>query len=70
MMFSPLVTDGLSHPYHLGEPTSISIGASEVIFQLYFIFFFDEIRVSKQSSPRWEAAFCICPIKGTSCLYG
>ena len=33
-----------------------------------FIFqFFDEIPLSKQNSPRWDAAFysvCLCPIKG------
>ena len=45
---NPLFTYGLSHPYHLDEPTFIYICIS----------FFDEIQVSKQNGPRWDAAFC------------
>ena len=33
------------------------LGAVGVIFT--FISFFDEIHVSKQNSPRWDAAFCL-----------
>ena len=54
-LFNPLVTNGISHPYDLDESTSI-LGASGVIF--HFISFFDEIHVSKQNSPRWDATFC------------
>ena len=49
------VTNGLSHPYNLDKSIFI-LGASGVIFQ--FIPHFDENRVSKQNSPRWNAAFC------------
>ena len=52
---NPLVANGLSHPYHLDESIFI-LGASGVIFHFYFIF--DEIPVSKQNSPRWDAMFC------------
>ena len=51
------MTNGFSHPYYLDESTFI------------FISFFDEICVSKQNSPRWDAAFCPCPIKRTPGLY-
>ena len=51
----PLVTNGISHPYQLGEST-LFIGALGVI--LIFISFFDESRLSKQKCPRWDAAFC------------
>ena len=45
------MTNGLSHPYHLDEST--------FIMDIRGIFsFFDEIPVSKQKSPRWNAAFC------------
>ena len=51
--FYPLVTDGLSHPYHLEE----SIGHQELFF--IFISFFDESRSSKRNTRlRWDAAFC------------
>ena len=48
------------------------VGVSGVI--LNFIQFFDKSSLSKQNSPRWDAAFCgvssgsivcLCPIKGT-----
>ena len=32
------------------------LGASGVIFHFYLLF--DENRISKQKSPRWDAAFC------------
>ena len=47
--------NGLAHHNHLGESTVI-LGASRVI--LIFISFFDEVPISKQNSPRWDAAFC------------
>ena len=53
--FNPYVTNGISHTYHLDESTFV-FRASEVIF--VFIAFFDEIYVSKQNSPRWDAGFC------------
>ena len=53
--FNPYVTNGLSHPYHLDESTFI-LGASGVVFHFYFIF--DENYVSKQNSPRLNAAYC------------
>ena len=61
MMFSPLVTDGLSHPYHLGEPTSISIGASEVIFQLYFILFSMKFVLANRVAPDGRPRFAYVP---------
>ena len=62
------VTNGLSHPYHLDESTFSFRGIGNIIF--ISISFFDEIHVSKQNSPRWNAAFCLCPIKRTQGLYG
>ena len=74
----PLVTNGLSHPYHLDESTFIYRG-SRGDFS-FFISFFDEIPVNKQNSPRCDAAFCgvtsgdysvcQCSIKRTPGLYG
>ena len=69
--FNPFVTNGLSHPYHLDEPTSI-FGGIGIIFD-------HDLR--KQNSPRLNAAFlrrrpiwgyfvCLCPIKRTTGLYG
>ena len=55
-VFNPLVTNGLSHPNNLDEPIVIFRG-TRCIFS-FLIFFFDENPVNKQSSPRWEAAFC------------
>ena len=49
------MTNGLSHPYHLDESTSMF---RDVRRNLSFFSFFDEINVSKQNSPRWYAAFC------------
>ena len=46
------MTNGLSHLYHLDESTFISRGIS------CNFSFFDEIPVSKQNMPRWDAAFC------------
>ena len=44
-------TNGLSHPFQLGESTFI-LGASGVIF--HYISFFDVIHVSKQDIPSWD----------------
>ena len=49
------VTNGLSHPYTLDEFIFIFRG---VRCKFIFISFFDEIHLSKQNSPRWDAAFC------------
>ena len=48
---NPLVTNGISHPYHLDD-----IGSSGAVF--YFISFFDEIHESKQNGCRWNAMLC------------
>ena len=45
------MTNGRFHRYHLDEPNFI-LGKSRVIS------LFDENHVSKQNSPRWDAAFC------------
>ena len=37
--FNQLVTNGLSHPYHLDESTFI-LGASKVTFHFYFAFYY------------------------------
>ena len=54
-MINVLVTNELSHSYHLDESTHI-LGASGVISHFHFIF--DESHLSKQNSPRWDATFC------------
>ena len=43
--FNPFVTNGLSHPYNLGESISTFRNNSGAIF--IFISFIDEIRLSK-----------------------
>ena len=62
---NPLVTNGLSHPYHLNKSTLILKGIRS---NLSFLFpFFDEIHVSKQNrsdgTPRFVAShlglFCL-----------
>ena len=47
-MDSPIIMNWMS-------PLSF-LGASGVIFNFYLIF--DEVFLSKQNSPRWDAAFC------------
>ena len=54
-VLNPLVMNGLSHPYYLDEFTSIFRGIRSFF---HFISFFYEFPVSKQNSPRWDAAFC------------
>ena len=56
MDFNPLVTNGLSHPYQLDE-SSLTFRGIRSNFSFLF-HFFDEYTVSKQNSPRWDAAFC------------
>ena len=54
--FNPYLTNGSSHHYHLGESTFVFRG-----FRCDFTclsFYFDEISLSKQNSPRWDASFC------------
>ena len=53
--FNPYLTNGFSHHYHLGESTLIFRGVRSDF--LNFIQFFDENSLSKQNSPRWDAAF-------------
>ena len=52
---NPHATKGLSHPYNLNESTLIF----RCIWSTFFIFisFFDEIHVSKLTSPRWDAGY-------------
>ena len=49
--FNPLVTNGISHPYHLDESTFIYRGTRSDVS------FFDENHLSKQTSPRWYTTF-------------
>ena len=49
------VTNELSNPYHLDESTLTFRGIRSIFF---CISLFDEIPVSKQNGPRWDAAFC------------
>ena len=49
---NPLVTNGISQSYHFDESTFVLRGIRSNFS------FFDEIHVSKQNSPRWDAAFC------------
>ena len=72
-IFNPLVTNGLSLLYHLDESIFRFRGIRSISF-------FIENYVSKQKSPRCDAAFlrrhiwgysvCLCPIKRTPGLYG
>ena len=51
---NPLVTNGLSHHYHLDESVFIFRGIGS---NFSFLFHFSmKIRVSKENSPRWDAA--------------
>ena len=55
LLLNPLVTNGLSSPYQLDESTSIFRGT----LSDFFLFFnFDENHLSKQNSPRLDAASC------------
>ena len=56
LKINPYLTNGFSHHYHLGESTFI-LGTSGVIL-IFFIPFLDGNPLSKQNSPRWDAAFC------------
>ena len=61
-----------SHPYHY-DASILILGTTGIIFM--FISSCDKIHVSKQNSPRWDAAFCgvtsgLCPVKRTSGLKG
>ena len=55
---NPLVTNGLSHRYHLDESTFI-LGESGVIFMFYLIF---ESCVSKQKAPDETPRFAASPL--------
>ena len=44
--FNQLVTNGLSHPYHLDESTFI-LGAAGVTFHFYFAFYYAEVTHSR-----------------------
>ena len=56
-VLNPLMTNGLSHPYHLDESIFIFRGFRSIFF-FHFYFISDENEISKQNSPRWDAAFC------------
>ena len=73
---NPLVTNGLSHPCHLGESIFI-LGAPGVIFISFT--FFDENLYSKQNIPRcdafmrrliWGYSVWLCPTKGRQAYMG
>ena len=74
----PLMTNDLSCPYHLDESTVVFSGIGR---NFSFLFsFFDENTMSKQNSPRCDAAICgvtsgailfaNVPLKRTPGLYG
>ena len=73
---NPLVTNGLSHPYHLDESTFI-LGASGVILHFYFIFRWKSCQQTEKPQMGrcilrchiWGYSVCICPIKRISGLY-
>ena len=54
--FNPYLTNNFSHHYQMGESTFIYRGVRSDFY--FFIQFFDEFSLSKQISPRWDAAFC------------
>ena len=59
---SPLVTNGLSHPYLLDESSFILRGIGvNMTFS-----FFDENHFSKQNSPRWRH---VCGVKFGAILW-
>ena len=49
------MTNGFSNRFHLGESTFIFRGIRSD-FEFLFLFF-DDIPLSKQNSPRWDATF-------------
>ena len=53
--FNPLVTNELSHPYHL-DRSIFNEGHRGYLF--IFISLFDKNRVRKENSPRLDATFC------------
>ena len=59
---NPLVTNGLSHPYHFDESNFIFRGTPpsppRVIFFHFFFSYFDENHVSKQKITRLDATIC------------
>ena len=67
------MTNGLTHPYYLGEFIFI-LGGIRLICFLHFYFNFDENHVSKQKSPISDVAFCytvfLCPKNRMPSLYG
>ena len=74
--FNPLVTNGLSHPYHLDESTSICRGIrSNFSFLFHFSMkFLQANRIAPDWTPRFAAShlglFCLpSPIKRTPGLY-
>ena len=74
LLFNPYFTNGLSHCSHLEEST-FTLRDTRSDFD------FDAFSLSKQNSPRWDAAFCgvssgatvysvcVVPIKRTLGLY-
>ena len=56
VVINPYLTNGFSHRYQLDESTFIFRGVGSDFY--FFIQFSDEIPLSKQDSPRWDAAFC------------
>ena len=55
-IINPYLTNGFSYHYQSGESTFSFRGIRSDL--KICIQFFDEIPLSKQNSPRWDAAFC------------
>ena len=77
---NPLMINGFTHHYHLGESTFI-FRVLRYDFKILLFPFFDEIPLSKQNSTRWDATLfgitsmmshtvCLCPIQRMSGLNG
>ena len=78
ILFKPLVTNGLPHPYHLDESTFLSRGIrSNFSFLFHFSMkFMSAKRIALDGTPRsaaspviWGYSVCLCPIKRTPGLY-
>ena len=51
-LFNPIVTNELSHPYHLEESNFITRDIRTIFFFSFFILFFDEIYIKQTQQPR------------------
>ena len=53
----PLVTNAISHPYHLDESISSLRGIRSILFSFLFHFSM-KIMSANRIAPRWDSAFC------------